>query len=65
MELCGLQKCYRARLTPKPWRDNGDTTHVCELEATIGPPSVAWELQEQVALHDDLTLRATDYSHLA
>jgi hypothetical protein len=65
MELCGVQKCYRARLTPKPWRDNGEPAHVCELEAAIGPPNVAEELREQLALHDELTLRADDYSYLA
>jgi hypothetical protein len=65
MELCGVQKCYRARLTPKPWRDNGGPVHVCELEAAIGPPNVAEELREQLALHDEFTLRADDYSHLA
>lgn len=65
MELCGVQKCYRARLTPKPWRDNGEPVHVCELVDTIGPPNVSWELREQLAVHDDLTLCAEDYSHLA
>jgi hypothetical protein len=65
MELCGVQKCYRARLTPKPWRDNGEPVHVCELEARLGPPVVADELREQLALHDELTLRVDDYSHLA
>ncbi len=65
MELCGVQKCYRARLTPKPWRDNGEPVHVCELEATIGAPDVAEELREQLAVHDDLTLRGTESSHLA
>jgi hypothetical protein len=65
MELCGVQKCYRARLTPKPWRDDGEPTHVCELDARIGPPVVADELREQLAVHDELTLRADDHSHLA
>src|ERR1043165_519687 len=32
IELCQVQKCYRARLTPKPWRDNGEPVHVCRLE---------------------------------
>ncbi len=52
--LCGEQKCYRARLTPKPWRVED---RVCDLwsgaEAHIHP-----DLAEQVRLHDDFTLAA-------
>lgn len=66
--LCDIQKCFRARLTPKPWRaSNGDPAHVCNFEAKIGNRTVAEELREQLTLHDELTLChiERDWSHLA
>jgi len=52
--LCGKQKCYRARLTPKPWRVE---ERVCELwsgaEARIHP-----NLAEQVRFRDGFALAA-------
>jgi len=52
--LCGKQKCYRARLTPKPWRVE---ERVCELwsgaEARIHP-----DLAEQVRFRDGFALAA-------
>ena len=54
VELCGVQKCYRARLTAKPWRMRGEGAHVCELVATVGKGEVAQELVEQIRLHDEL-----------
>jgi hypothetical protein len=65
IKLCTVQQCYRARLTPKPWRQNGEPAHVCVLESTIGNPTIAEELRTQLALHDELTLREADCSHLA
>ena len=57
MALCQEQRCYRARLTPKPWRHNGDGCyHVCNLAHQIGPDVVAPELRDQLQVHDDLTL---------
>ena len=66
MKLCDVQKCYRARLTPKPWRCNGLPSHVCDLVHTAGPGEVHPELEEQLALHDEMTLcRADSESVLA
>ena len=65
IELCGVQKCYRARLTPKPWRDNGEPAHVCELEEKVGNGRIADDLEEQLKLHDEMTLRDAEWSHLA
>src|SRR5262245_58811561 len=68
IELCRVQKCYRARLTPKPWRDNGEPAHVCRLEQVQflgGSDEVHPDLKEQLRLHDDLTLPENDWSNLA
>ena len=56
VNLCGVQKCYRARLSPKPWRCSDEPTHVCNLIAEIGPKNIHPELAEQLAIHDELTL---------
>jgi hypothetical protein len=56
IQLCGIQKCYRARLTPKPWRCNG-ASYVCRWEGTVGSKSTRPELEGQLHLHDELTLR--------
>jgi hypothetical protein len=65
--LCNTQKCYRARLTPKPWRGDLDDSHVCKLVTTVGTGHVAHELKEQIRLHDELTLAGTglEWSKLA
>lgn len=60
IRLCEIQKCYRARLTPKPWRDFDVSSHVCVLEHTHGKPFVVPELVEQLRLHDEMTLREAD-----
>jgi hypothetical protein len=66
IELCGVQKCYRARLTPKPWRDKGDGRCVCHLVSTAGQKSpIAFELEEQLKLHDELTLPEHEWAELA
>ena len=62
--LCDTQDCYRARLTPKPWRDNGNGGHVCYLRHTVGT-TVHIELEMQLALHDEMTLSKSEYSSLA
>jgi hypothetical protein len=54
--LCDTQKCYRARLTPKPWRGDVGDSHVCDFVTTVGNGHVAHELKEQLRLHDELTL---------
>ena len=59
VQLCGIQKCYRARLTPKPWRC-GDVNHVCRFEETVGSSEVHPDLKEQLQLHDEMTLRESD-----
>ena len=61
-ELCDQQKCFRARLTPKPWRY--DEGCVCTLIETIGDV-VLPELAEQIGLHDELTLSSSLCSVLA
>jgi hypothetical protein len=65
--LCDTQKCYRARLTPKPWRGDVEDSHVCKLVTTVGTGHVAHELKEQLRLHDELTLAGTgrEWSQLA
>ena len=68
IELCRVQKCYRARLTPKPWRDNGEPAHVCRLEqvqSLFGPDEVHPDLKEQLRLHDEVTLPENNWSNLA
>jgi hypothetical protein len=68
IELCQVQKCYRARLTPKPWRDNCEPVHVCRLEQvqSLGGSDEAHpDLKEQLRLHDELTLPENDWSNLA
>jgi len=66
IELCGVQKCYRARLTPKPWRDKGDGCCVCLHVSTEGKKlHVAPELEEQLKLHDELTLPEHEWAELA
>jgi hypothetical protein len=67
IELCEAQKCYRARLTPKPWRDNGEPAHVCRLEQVqcLGSAEVHPDLKEQLRLHDELTLPENDWANLA
>lgn len=62
--LCDDQDCYRARLTPKPWRDNGNGGNVCRLEEAIGV-AVHPDLEMQLALHDEMTLSTSEYSSLA
>jgi hypothetical protein len=65
--LCDTQKCYRARLTSKPWRGDVEDSHVCDLVTTVGNGHVASELKEQLRLHDELTLAGTsrEWSQLA
>lgn len=65
IRLCDIQKCYRARLTPKPWRDKGEPTCVCVIVHTEGEEKVAPELEEQLRLHDEMTLSENDWSELA
>ncbi len=55
VKLCGIQGCYRARLTPKPWRWSEEPV-VCVLEAVHGDDDVNDDLAEQLRLHDELTL---------
>jgi hypothetical protein len=65
MELCQAQKCYRARLTPKPWRCDGEPNHVCELIHEHRPGVIHPELAEQLAVHDEMTLANGSDSMLA
>jgi hypothetical protein len=66
IKLCRHQKCYRARLTPKPWRDKGNYRCVCLHVGTEGKkPHVARELEEQLKLHDELTLPEHEWAELA
>jgi hypothetical protein len=62
--LCEAQGCFRARLTPKPWRDNGDGPHVCRL-VEILRDDVHPALAPQLELHDEMTLGPDRYSSLA
>lgn len=64
IDLCQRQKCYRARLTPKPWRDRGDAHCVCYLIDLIGD-KIAPEVEDQIRLHDQITLPQHDYCTLA
>jgi len=52
IDLCGEQQNFRARLTPKPWRDE---EKVCGLIDERGE-GVHPLLKEQLRLHDELTL---------
>jgi hypothetical protein len=59
-ELCESQRCYRARMTPKPWRCNDRTLGVCSIIRDLGSGDVCPELVEQLELHDEMTY-ATEY----
>lgn len=63
IRLCGEQRCYRARLTPKPWRDSGCGDCVCVRLAAGKVVSQA--IAPQLQLHDELTLPRNDWSSLA
>lgn len=54
IDLCEQLRCCRARLTPKPWRDDEYLSSVCCLIETIGT-EVHPEIAEQLRLHDELT----------
>lgn len=59
IDLCKTQECFRARLTPKPWRGEDRCNAVCYLMNEIGDevhPAIA----EQLRLHDDLTIFSSD-----
>jgi hypothetical protein len=56
VRLCAVQECYRARLTPKPWRCGDGPNHVCELVCGSDSGFVHPDLTEQLAVHDELTL---------
>lgn len=58
IDLCDIQRCYRARLTPKPWRCNEYPAHVCNLVATVGSGDVHPALEEQLSVHDEMTFNA-------
>ncbi|MEX1028316.1 MAG: hypothetical protein WD049_10000 [Candidatus Paceibacterota bacterium] len=55
IELCEKQRCFRARLTPKPWRGQEFCSSVCYLMEEIGS-EVHPSIREQLRLHDELTM---------
>jgi hypothetical protein len=59
IRLCGEQKCYRARLTPKPWRTRDCSGYACHLGAVCGnlrrTDPVEASLVAQLMLHDELS----------
>ena len=59
IELCEKQNCFRARLTPKPWRGQERVNAVCTLIDEIGD-EVHPALAEQLRLHDELTIFPSD-----
>ncbi len=66
IRLCRIQKCYRARLTPKPWRETDNADCVCFRFSTEGKKAeVAPELAAQIALHDEMTLPDHQWAELA
>lgn len=66
IKLCDVQKCYRARLTPKPWRqDEFYPNHVCQLSHIHGDDIVHPELVSQMTLHDEMTFAEEPDSALA
>jgi len=62
--LCDAQECYRARLTPKPWRMGDGDHHVCNLVDTIGSIVLPC-FESQLAMHDEMTLARSHESSLA
>lgn len=64
VRLCDAQDCYRARLTPKPWRASDGNHHVCNLVKKIGSV-VLPSLEFQLAMHDEMTLARSQNSSLA
>lgn len=66
MSLCGIQRCYRARLTPKPWRCDDDDARVCSLIYEHGTKKVHVALADQLRVHDAMTLTGSGaYATLA
>jgi hypothetical protein len=61
---CDAQECYRARLTPKPWRMGDGDHHVCNLVDTIGSIVLPC-FESQLAMHDEMTLARSHESSLA
>ena len=59
IDLCEKQNCFRARLTPKPWRGEEWCNSVCYLIDEIGD-EVHPALAEQLRLHDELTIFPSD-----
>lgn len=59
LKLCQKQQTYRARLTPKPWRnrDGSDRAATCRFEGSIGAclGSPCARLIQLVELHDQRT----------
>ena len=51
--LCKKQKCFRARLTPKPEATEG--ARVCEYLGTIGSGGIDENLAPLIHLHDERT----------
>lgn len=57
MRLCQFQECFRARLTPKPWRwdeSDGDVS-TCKLLSVVGEQKVIEPFQQMVLHHDERT----------
>jgi len=42
MRLCRVQKCFRARLTPKPWRIGHSTPHWRRPQPIPHPQDISW-----------------------
>lgn len=57
--LCRFQETYRARLTPKPWRLEGNEAEdckVCELIDVVGPDKIIDNFREMIDYHDAKTM---------
>ncbi len=56
MALCEAQKCYRARLTPKPWRDRAGYGRACRIAGHCNPQTTNDpSLLAQRMLHDEIS----------
>lgn len=67
--LCLRQRCFRSRLTPKPWRLHGagdpNAVGVCRYIESIGRGGVDEHLAPLIHLHDERTKALVDGLKLA
>jgi hypothetical protein len=59
-QLCKTQRCYRARLTPKPWRGEVGENSVCHYLGSFGSAPVSPVAAKVKTIHDSWCLGSDD-----